>query len=173
MSRRDGVTGMSTEQVDAASPVEASPTVIIPSCTERDFFETIFPYHRLGTWSCIYCGEPIEYTNARLVYIGRRRLPCRVEEIGGFFQLCPVDGASVAVNRCCSDRIAAADAMMPRDRVITCPICGDTYTSAMVARWQGSSRVHGYTRDGVSYAVDHDLAVPALMPVDRVMSRPR
>jgi len=148
-------------------------TVIIPSCTERDFFETIFPYHRLGTWACIYCGEPIEYTNDRNVFIGRRRLACRVEEIGGFFQLCPLENASVSVNRCCSDRIARADRDIPLGRQVSCPICGDTYTCAMVDRWQGSSRIKGYTRDGAGYAVDHALAVPALVPVERVSSRPR
>ena len=164
---------MAAEGTAAAA---TNPTVIIPSCTERDFFETIFPYHRLGTWACVYCGEPIEYTNDRVVYIGRRRLACRVEEIGGFFQLCPLENVAAAVNRCCSDRIARADDDIPLGRVIACPICGDTYTCALVERWQGSARIKGYVRvgrDGAGYAVDKALAVPALVPIDRVSSRPR
>src|SRR5579862_4518242 len=144
-----------------ARAARSAATVIIPSCTERDFFETIFPYHRIGTWSCIYCGEPIEYGNDRIVYIGRSRLACRVEEIGGFFQLCPLVNAAAAVNRCCSDRIARADQDVPLGRSITCPICGDTYTCALVERWQGSARLKGYIRggrdgsDGSGFAVDH------------------
>ena len=148
----------------------ATRTVIIPSCTERDFFETIYPYRRVGSWSCIYCGEPIEYTPDGAVFIGKQRVPCTVEEIGGFFQLHPAGGASAAVNRCCSDRIARADETIPLGRTIVCPICDDSYLSAMVERWQGSSRVKGYVRDGQGYAVDHELAVPALLPVDRIGS---
>src|SRR5262249_10869719 len=116
-----GTAAMATES-EAQATASPAATVIIPSCTERDFFETIFPYHRLGTWACVYCGEPIEYTNDRTVYIGRRRLACRVEEIGGFFQLCPLENVAAAVNRCCSDRIARADDDIPLGRVIACPI---------------------------------------------------
>ncbi|HZU78069.1 MAG TPA: hypothetical protein VFA70_14980 [Dehalococcoidia bacterium] len=146
-------------------------TVIIPSCTERDFFETVFPYGRFGAWTCIYCGEPLEYTSERIVYVGKARLACGVEDLGGFHQLRPLEGAAVAVNRCCSDRIARADDAIEIGRTITCPICGDTYTCAMVERWQGTSRVKGYLRGGAGYAVDHDLAVPALLPVERVSGR--
>jgi hypothetical protein len=150
------------------STESAAATVIIPSCTERDFFETIFPYDRFGAWSCVYCGEPLEYTPEGAVYVGKARLACTVEDLGGFHQLRPRDGAAVAVNRCCSDPIARADEAIELGRSITGPICGDSYTRAMVERWQGTSRVKGYTRDGASYAVDHDLAVPALLPVERV-----
>jgi hypothetical protein len=177
-----------------AKPVRAT---IIPCCTEREFFEWIYPYGRYGNWNCIYCGEPIEYARDGTVYVGRQRLVCTVEDLGGFYQLCPNGAAAAAVNRCCSDRISAADQVVPLGRAITCPICGDTYTSAMVARWQGSTRVKGYLRThtgdrtpaversaegddgnkgGVSergYAVDHNLAVPALVSVERLSSRPR
>jgi len=146
---------------------------IIPSCTERDFLETIHPYRRYGAWSCVYCSEPVEYREDGTVYIGRQRLECRVEAINGFVQLCPKQGVPGAVNRCCSDRIARADRVIPLGRTIHCPICGDTYTSAMVERWQGSSRIKGYVRDDSGYAVDHDLAVPALVPVGRLSSRQR
>jgi len=150
-----------------------APAAIIPSCTERDFFETIYPYRRFGVWGCIYCGEPIEYAADGTVYIGRQRLACRIEDLQGYPQLSPVDGSTTAVNRCCSDRIAHADPVVPLGRTIHCPICGDTYTSAMVARWEGSSHVKGYLRDGRGYAVDHALAVPALIPVDRLSSGSR
>lgn len=151
-------------------PVRAT---IIPSCTERYFFDWIYPYRRYGAWSCIYCGEPIEFGEDGAVHIGRQRLTCRVEDLRGFPQLGPEEGsAPAAVNRCCSDRIAAADAVIPLGRRLDCPICGDIYTSAMVARWQGSSQVKGYLRDGQGYAVDHNLAVPALVPVERLSSRP-
>ena len=62
---------------------------------------------------------------------------------------------------------------MPLGREIRCPICGDSYTSGMVARWQGTAEVKGYTRDGRGFAVDQALAVPALVPVERLSSRPR
>jgi hypothetical protein len=153
---------------------QAAPATIIPSCTERDFFEVIFPFGRHGSWSCIYCGEPIEYTADGTVYIGRQRLECRVEELGGYHQLSPKAAAPGAANRCCSERIARADEVIPLGRTICCPICGDTYTSAMVERWQGSSRVKGYVREGrpnAGYAVDHELPVPALVPVERLTSR--
>jgi hypothetical protein len=153
------------------APAPSASVVIIPSCTERDFFETIYPYRRYGSWSCIYCGEPIEYTPDGTVYIGRQRVACTVQEIDGFFQLHPPGGASAAVNRCCSDRISRADEYIPLGRKIVCPVCGDAYTCAMVERWQGSSHVKGYVRDGAGYAVDHELAVPALLPVDRIAGR--
>jgi hypothetical protein len=155
-----------------AGPEQAT---IIPSCTERDFFEWVFPYQRHGAWTCIHCGEPYEYDADGSVYIGRQRLECAVEDLGGYYQLSPKQGAPGSVNRCCSERIAAADSGIPLGRTIDCPICGDTYTSAMVARWQGSSRVKGYLRngsDGAGFAVDHDLPVPALIAVDRLSSRP-
>ena len=149
----------------------AAGATLIPSCTERDFFETIYPYGRFGVWACVFCDEPIEYTSAGAVYVGRQRLECRIENLGGFFQLTPKDGKPGAVNRCCSDRIARADEVIPLGRTISCPICADSYRSELVTRWQGSSRVKGYTRGGLGYAVDHELAVPALVPVERLSSR--
>lgn len=145
---------------------------IVPSCTERDFFELIYPYARHGAWNCVYCGEPIDYAEDGTVYIGTQRLACSVEDLGGFFQLAPQTSAPVAVNRCCSDRIATADRFIPLGRTIRCPVCGDTYTSGMVSRWQGSSQLKGYMRDGSGYAVDQHLAIPALVPVDRLGSGP-
>jgi hypothetical protein len=162
-----------TSDVSRSDRSDATRATIIPSCTERDFFETIYPYGRHGSWNCIYCDEPIEYAGDGTVYVGHQRLACRVEELNGFHQLCPNDAASATVNRCCSDRISAADHVIPLGRTIDCPICGVRYTSAMVTRWQGSSRVKGYTRSDAGYAVDHNLAVPALIPVDRLSSRPR
>jgi hypothetical protein len=161
---------MASSSGSGGRPAAAAPTVI-PSCTERDFFETIHRYGRHGAWSCVYCGEPIEYTPDGTVYVGVARLECRVEDLGGYFQLTPKHGPPGAVNRCCSDRIAAADDVIPLGRTIPCPICGDVYTSAMVTRWQGSSHVKGYTRDGRAFAVDHELAVPTLVPVERLSSR--
>ncbi len=176
---------------DRSEPGRAT---IIPGCTEREFFQWIYPYSRYGSWNCVYCGEPIEYAPDGHVYVGKQRLVCTVEDLGGFYQLSPNGAAAAAVNRCCSERIAAADLVVPLGRAITCPICGDTYTSAMVARWQGSSRVKGYLRthggeriapaeqapdrvndaaDEDGYAVDHNLAVPALVSVDRLSSPPR
>src|SRR5258708_35374492 len=84
-------------------------STIIPSCTERDFFTTIYPYRRFGSWNCVFCGEPIEYASDGTVLIGSGKLGCRVEDIGGFHQLSPLAGTPGAVNRCCSDRIAGAD----------------------------------------------------------------
>jgi hypothetical protein len=143
---------------------------IIPSCTERDFFECIYPYARHGVWACIYCGEPVEYTPDGTVYIGSARLECRVEDLGGFFQLSPKAGVPGPVNRCCSDRIARADSAIPLGRAIRCPVCSDTYMSAMVVRWEGASRVKGYIRDGREFAVDQHLVVPALVPAERLSS---
>jgi hypothetical protein len=166
---------MTTGSGSAMRP-EAAQATIIPSCTERDFFETIYPFGRFGAWSCVYCGEPIEYRTDGTVLVGRGRLECRVEDLGGYHQLSPKNAAPGAVNRCCSDRIARADAVIPLGRTIHCPICGDSYTSAMVTRWQGSSRVKGYVREGQAdggYAVDDELPVPALVPVERLGSRPR
>jgi hypothetical protein len=148
-------------------------TTIVPSCTERDFFDAIYPYARYGNWACVYCGEPVEYQQSGTVYIGAQRLECTIENLGGFFQLAPKAGAPVAVNRCCSDRIAGADHVIPIGRQIHCPVCDDTYLSAMVSRWQGSSQVQGYLRDGRGYAVDKNLAVPALVPVERLSGGPR
>ncbi len=178
-----------TSEATRSNRSEPGRATIIPGCTEREFFQWIYPYSRYGSWNCVYCGEPIEYAPDGTVYVGKQRLVCTVEDLGGFYQLSP-NGAAAAVNRCCSERIAAADLVVPLGRAITCPICGDTYTSAMVARWQGSSRVEGYLRThggerapaaGVAedragedgYAVDHNLAVPALVSVDRLSSRPR
>jgi hypothetical protein len=58
---------------ERAGRAAAEPTVI-PSCTERDFFETMHRYDRRGTWFCVYCGEPIEYTAEGRVYVGAARL---------------------------------------------------------------------------------------------------
>jgi len=153
------------EQPGAGQQVEAT---IIPSCTERDFFTYIYPYCRTGSWTCVYCGEPIEYREDGTVYIGRQRIACRVEDLGGYYQLTPKNGPPGAVNRCCSDRISAADEAIPLGREIRCPICGDVYTCAMVTRWQGTAEVKGYVRDGRGFAVDHALAVPALVPIERL-----
>jgi hypothetical protein len=162
-----------TAQRDAAHGSPGSGATIIPSCTERDFFSYIYPDQRTGVWNCVYCGEPIEYRADGVVLIGRSQIACRVEDLGGYFQLTPQDGPPGAVNRCCSDRISAADEVIPLGRTITCPICGDSYSCAMVARWQGTAEVKGYTRDGRGFAVDHALAVQALVPVERLSSRPR
>ncbi|HEY8837033.1 MAG TPA: hypothetical protein VIO16_04995 [Dehalococcoidia bacterium] len=160
-----------TSDAGPSDRTERARATIIPSCSERYFFEWIYPYARFGTWGCTYCGDPIEYTADGTVYIGRLRLSCRIEDLRGFPQLGPNDGAPVSVNRCCSDRISAADQVMALGRAVQCPICGDTYTSAMITRWQGSSQVKGYVRDGQGFAVDHNLAVPALIPVERLSSR--
>lgn len=157
------------------SPTAGTPAgaTIIPSCTERDFFTYVYPYGRVGAWNCVYCGEPIEYREDGAVLIGRAQLACRVQDLGGYYQLAPEVGPPGAVNRCCSDRIAAADDALPLGREVRCPVCGNSYTCAMVTRWQGSSDVKGYRRDGRGFAVDHALAVPALVPVERLSSRAR
>ena len=162
-----------TTQRDATHGMPGSGATIIPSCTERDFFSYIFPYKRTGSWNCVYCGEPVEYRADGSVLIGRAQIACRVEDLGGYFQLTPQNGPPGAVNRCCSDRISAADEVIPLGRTVRCPICGDSYACAMVARWQGTAEVKGYTRDERGFAVDHTLAVPALVPVERLSSRPR
>lgn len=161
-----------TAQGSQATGAPADAT-IIPSCTERDFFTYIYPYHRTGGWQCVYCGEPIEYRADGSVLIGRAQLACRVEDLGGYRQLTPASGPPGAVNRCCSDRISAAGDTVPLGRQIHCPVCGDSYTCSMVGRWQGSSEVKGYTRDGRGFAVDRALAVPALVPVERLSSGAR
>ena len=162
-----------TAQRGAAHGGTAQGATIIPSCTERDFFSYIFPYRRFGVWQCVYCGEPIEYREDGAVLIGRNQIACRIEDLGGYFQLTPLAAPPGAVNRCCSDRISAADASIPLGREIRCPICGDVYSCRMVARWQGTAEVKGYARDDRSFAVDQALAVPALVPVERLSSRPR
>ncbi|MHB8576227.1 MAG: hypothetical protein ACYDCQ_12955 [Dehalococcoidia bacterium] len=157
-----------TTDSGSAGRIGAVQGTVIPSCTERDFFEWIFPYQRHGRWSCIVCDEPVEYTPDGAVYIGAQRLECRVEDLGGYHQLTPKQAAPGSVNRCCAERIAAADDVIPLGRTITCPICGEIYISAMVPRWEGSAHVKGYLRDDAGFAVDHQLAVPALVPVDRL-----
>jgi len=39
-----------------------------------------------------------------------------------------------------------------------------------VPRWGGSTRVKGYLRDGRAFAVDHNLVIPALVPVEHLTS---
>jgi hypothetical protein len=148
-------------------------STIIASCTERDFLETILPHDRRGEWQCVYCGEPIEYPEgSESVFLGRERLECVVESIHGFLQLRPRQAAPGAANRCCSDRISGADRWISIGRSIICPICGDEYRCEAVPRWKGSSRIKGYTREGRAFAVDHELSVPALVPVERLTSGP-
>ena len=146
-------------------------STVIASCTERDFLETILPYDRRGDWNCIYCGESIRYPlDSESVFLGAERLECVVESLHGYRQLRPRHAAPGAANRCCSDRIARADRAIALGREIRCPICGDTYTSTMVPRWGGSTKVRGYLRDGRAFAVDQDLSIPALVPVERLTS---
>lgn len=146
------------------------PTVIA-SCTERDFLETILPYDRRGDWECAYCGEPISYPpGSDAVFLGPERLECVVESIQGYLQLRPRRAAPVGANRCCSDRISRADRWIGVGRRIDCPICGHAYICALVPRWGGSARVKGYLRGDRAFAVDHQLSVPALVPVERLTS---
>ena len=150
---------------------QSAESTVISSCTERDFLETILPYNRRGDWNCIYCGEPIRFPpGSDSVYLGAEELECVVESLHGYRQLRPRHAAPGAANRCCSDRIARADHAIALGREIRCPICGDTYASAMVPRWGGSAKVRGYVRDGRAFAVDHDLSIPALVPVERLTS---
>jgi hypothetical protein len=142
---------------------------VISSCTERDFLETILPYDRRGEWECVYCGEPISYpAGSEAVFLGAARLECVVESIRGYPQLRPRRAAPGAANRCCSDRISRADHWIAAGRSIVCPICGDVYDCGLVPRWAGSARIKGYLRDGRAFAVDHQLSVPALVPVERL-----
>ena len=142
---------------------------IIASCTERDFLETIYPYGRRGQWQCVYCGEPIDYLpGSDSVFLGTSRLECVVESLHGFLQLRPRLEAPGAANRCCSDRIARADRWITPGRVLICPICGDSYSCALVPRWGRSARVKGYLKGDRAFAVDHHLSVPALVPVERL-----
>jgi hypothetical protein len=146
-------------------------STVIASCTERDFLETVLPYDRRGDWACAYCGEPISFpAGSDSVFLGTRRLECVVESIHGYLQLRPREAAPGAANRCCSDRISRADRWIVQGRTIECPICGDVYLCEPVLRWAGSARIKGYTRDGRSFAVDHELSVPALVPVERLTS---
>ncbi|MGI8551298.1 MAG: hypothetical protein ACR2PL_11020 [Dehalococcoidia bacterium] len=146
-------------------------STVIASCTERDFLETILPYARRGEWECVYCGEAIYYpAGSDSVYLGPDRLECTVESLNGYHQLRPRHVAPGAANRCCSDRIARADRAIAFGRTILCPICGDAYTCAMVPRWGGSTRTKGYLRDEHVFAVDHDLSIPALVPIERLTS---
>jgi len=142
---------------------------VIASCTERDFLETILPFDRRGEWECAYCGEPIDYpSGSTSVFLGTNRLECVIESLQGFLQLRPRIAAPGAANRCCSDRIARADRWIAIGRVLECPICGDSYTCALVPRWGRSARVKGYLKGERSFAVDHQLSVPALVPVERL-----
>lgn len=144
---------------------------MIASCTERDFLETILPYDRRGEWSCVYCGEAISYpAGSETVYLGSERLECVVESLHGYRQLRPLHSPPGAANRCCSDRIARADHAIAPGRTIICPICGDAYACAMVPRWGGSAKIKGYLRDGRAFAVDQNLSIPALVPVERLTS---
>jgi hypothetical protein len=148
-------------------------STVIASCTERDFLETIFPHNRRGSWQCVYCGEAIEYPEGSdSVFLGRARLECIVESLHGYLQLRPSNDAPGAANRCCSDRISRADRWIAIGRSIVCPICGDEYRCEPVPRWRGSARIKGYTRAGRAFAVDHELSVPALVPVERLTSGP-
>jgi len=142
---------------------------VIASCTERDFLETILPFDRRGKWECAYCGEPIDYPpDSTSVFLGTNRLECVVESLHGFLQLRPRIAAPGAANRCCSDRIARADRWIAIGRALECPICGDSYVCALVPRWGRSARVKGYLKGDRSFAVDHHLSVPALVPVERL-----
>src|SRR5579883_1919261 len=123
MAMNGGTAGDASARQEA-QPRGAGSATIIPSCTERDFFEWVFPFRRYGLWHCIYCDEPVEYAPDGTVYIGNQRLECRVEDLGGYYQLTPKQAAPGSVNRCCSERIAAADSAVPLGRTITCPICG-------------------------------------------------
>jgi len=144
-------------------------STLIASCTERDFLVAILPYDRRGDWECAYCGESISYpAGSESVFLGRERLECVVESLHGYLQLRPRDAAPGAANRCCSDRISRADRWIVLGRSITCPICGDEYQCEPVPRWRGSARIKGYTRAGQAFAVDHELSVPALVPVERL-----
>jgi hypothetical protein len=144
-------------------------STVIASCTERDFLETIYPYDRRGDWECAYCGEQISYPpNAQSVFLGAERLECTVESLHGYLQLRPRVAAPGAANRCCSDRISRADRWISTGRTITCPICSDSYHCELVPRWGGSARIKGYVREGRAFAVDHELSVPALVPVERL-----
>ncbi len=146
-------------------------STVIASCTERDFLETIHAHDRRGEWECVYCGEPISYpAGSETVFIGSRRLECAIESLHGYLQLRPLDAAPGAANRCCSDRISRADEWIAPGRTIVCPICGDRYRCEPVPRWGGAARIKGYTRDGRAFAVDHELSVPALVPVERLTS---
>jgi len=148
-------------------------STVIASCTERDFLETILPHDRRGEWECVYCGEPISFpAGSDSVFLGPERLECVVESFHGYPQLRPRQAAPGAANRCCSDRISRADRWIALGRSIACPICGDVYHCEPVPRWGGSARIKGYTRDGHAFAVDHELSVPALVPVDRLTSSP-
>jgi uncharacterized Zn-finger protein len=146
-------------------------STVIASCTERDFLETILPFDRRGDWECAYCGEQISYpAGLDSVFLGPDRLECIVESLHGYLQLRPRAAAPGAANRCCSDRISRADRWIALGRTITCPICGHVYQCEPVARWSGSARIKGYTRAGRAFAVDHELSVPALVPVERLTS---
>lgn len=149
----------------------SEPSTVIASCTERDFLETILTYDRRGEWSCVYCGEAISYPEgSESVFLGPQQLECVVESLNGYRQLRPRHAAPGAANRCCSDRITRADQAIALGRTIVCPICGDTYSSTMAPRWGGSTRVKGYVRAGRYFAVDHNLSVPALVPIERLTS---
>jgi hypothetical protein len=148
-------------------------STVIASCTERDFLETILPHDRRGSWQCVYCGEVIDYPEgSESVFLGRDRLECVVESLHGYQQLRPINGASGGANRCCSDRISRADRWITPGRSVLCPICGDEYRCEPVTRWRGSARIKGYTREGRAFAVDHELSVPALVPVERLTTGP-
>ena len=148
-------------------------STVIASCTERDFLETVFAHDRRGDWECAYCGEPISYPEgSRTVFIGSGRLECAIESLHGYLQLRPLAAAPGAANRCCSDRISRADLWIAAGRTVTCPICGDSYHCEQVPRWGGSARIKGYMRDGRAFAVDHELSVPALVPVERLTTGP-
>lgn len=142
---------------------------VIASCTERDFLEAVHHYDRRGEWNCVYCGEAISYpAGSDSVFLGSDRLECFVESLHGYLQLRPRLAAPGAANRCCSDRISQADRWIRVGRAIVCPICGDRYVCSLVPRWGGSARVKGYTRGDRAFAVDQQLSVPALVPVERL-----